>query len=69
MRENGPVETLSILIDQGTEDQFLKEQQLLPEAFEVREYCAFIERVDGVQASGTKVHAPHAGNDLILFVT
>lgn len=35
MTELGPFPDLHILIDQGTDDQFLHEQQLLPEAFEV----------------------------------
>ena len=36
MKEKGPFPDLTdILIDQGSEDGFLKQKQLLPEAFEV----------------------------------
>lgn len=34
MKQLGPIPDLPILIDQGTDDQFLHEQQLLPQAFE-----------------------------------
>lgn len=34
LRDHGAFEELDILIDQGTDDQFLQEKQLLPEAFE-----------------------------------
>ena len=34
LREHGAFDDLNVLIDQGTEDQFLHEKQLLPEAFE-----------------------------------